>query len=58
VAAFEDVNGDGAYEDEPFYRPDEAHPLVLAPGQQVTGLKIVVPFAGRALKTGHWTLSG
>ena len=24
VAAFEDANGDGAYQDEPFYRPDEA----------------------------------
>ena len=53
IGAFEDVDGDGAYEDEPFHRPDPAHPLVLAPGQQVTGLRIVIPFAGRALKTGH-----
>lgn len=58
IAAFEDVNGDGAYEDEPFHRPDPAHPLVLAPGQHVTGMSIVIPFAGRALRTGHITLSG
>lgn len=57
IGAFEDVDRDGAYEDEPFDRPDPAHPLVLAPGQQVTGLRIVIPFAGRALKTGHITLS-
>jgi len=58
IAAFEDVNGDGAYEDEPFYRPDPAHPLVLTPGQQLSGMHIVIPFAGRALRTGHITLSG
>ena len=58
VAAFEDVNADGVYQDEPFYRPDPAHPLVLAPGQQVTGMKIVIPFAGRALKTGRFPLAG
>lgn len=58
VGAFEDVNGDGAYANEPFYRPDEAHPLVLTPGQRVTGVNIVIPFAGRARKTGHLTLSG
>ena len=58
VAAFEDANSDGAYDDEPFYRPDMEHPLVMAPGQQVTGMDIVIPFAGRALKTGHLTLSG
>lgn len=58
VAAFEDVNGDGAYQDEPFYRPDPAHPFVLATGQQVQGVHIVIPFAGRALRTGHITLSG
>jgi pimeloyl-ACP methyl ester carboxylesterase len=58
VAAFEDVNGDGAYQDEPFYRPDPAKPLVLTSGQKVGGIAIVIPYAGRALKTGHLTLSG
>lgn len=58
VAAFEDVNGDGAYHDEPFYRPDPAKPLVLASGQKVSGLDIVIPFAGRPLKTGTYTLQG
>jgi pimeloyl-ACP methyl ester carboxylesterase len=58
VAAFEDANRDGAYEDEPFYRPDEAHPLVLASGQNVSGLDVVIPFAGRARREGHLTLSG
>ncbi len=58
VAAFEDVNGDGAYQDEPFYRPDPAHPVVCGAGQRVTGMSIVVPFAGRALRTEYLTLSG
>jgi pimeloyl-ACP methyl ester carboxylesterase len=58
VVAFEDVNGDGAYEDEPFYRPDPAKPLVLTPGQQVKNIDIVIPFTGRALRTGRMTLAG
>jgi pimeloyl-ACP methyl ester carboxylesterase len=57
VAAFEDVNGDGAYQDEPFYRPDPAWPLVLTAGQRVTDLAIVVPRAGRALQQGRFTLA-
>jgi pimeloyl-ACP methyl ester carboxylesterase len=58
VAAFEDVDGDGAYQDEPFYRPDPGRPLVVAPGQHVAGMNIVVPLAGRALRSGRFTLSG
>ena len=58
VAAFEDVNGDGAYQDEPFYRPDPERPLVVTPGQRVTGLAIVVPRAGRALRSGRFVMSG
>jgi pimeloyl-ACP methyl ester carboxylesterase len=58
VAAFEDVDRDGAYEDEPFYRPDPDRPLVLSAGQQVSKLDIVIPFGGRALKTGKLTLTG
>lgn len=58
VIAFEDVNGDGAYQDEPFYRPDPAKPLVLTPGQEVKGVDLVIPFAGRALETGRITLAG
>ncbi|MEO6026248.1 MAG: alpha/beta fold hydrolase [Candidatus Binatia bacterium] len=58
VAAFEDVNGDGAYEDEPFYRPDPTKPLVLTPGQKIQDVRLVIPFAGRALETGRFTLSG
>jgi len=57
VAAFEDVNRDGAYQDEPFFRPDPAHPVVLAPGGRVTDLAIVIPAAGRALKTGRIALA-
>lgn len=58
VAAFEDVNRDGAYQDEPFFRPDPERPLVLAPGQQVANLNLVIPSAGRALKKGYLTLAG
>ena len=58
VAAFEDVNRDGAYQNEPFYRPDENRPLVLTAGQRVAQGDIVIPTAGRALKTGLLTLSG
>lgn len=58
VAAFEDVNGDGAYHDEPFYRPDPAKPLVLTSGQKAPGIDIVIPFAGRPLRAGTYTLQG
>ncbi len=56
VAAFEDVNGDGAYQDEPFYRPDLARPIVLTAGQRVHDLAIVIPEAGRALRSGRFGL--
>ena len=58
VAAFEDVNGDGAYQDEPFHRPDPTKPLVLTPGQKIDDLHLVIPFAGRPLRSGRFTLSG
>ncbi len=58
LAAFEDVNRDGAYEDEPTFRPDLAQPIALTPGQRVAGIKIVIPYAGRALRTGRLSLSG
>jgi pimeloyl-ACP methyl ester carboxylesterase len=58
VAAFEDVNDDGAYQDEPFYRPDPARPLVLAPGQRAAAMNIVIPLEGRALRSGRFTLAG
>ncbi len=57
VAAFEDVNGDGAYQDEPFYRPDQARPLVLTAGQKVADIDIVIPEGGRALRTGRIALA-
>ncbi|MCC6849226.1 MAG: hypothetical protein IT294_12055 [Deltaproteobacteria bacterium] len=58
VAAFEDVNGDGAYRDEPFYRSDPAKPLTLTAGQKAAGIDIVVPYAGRPVKAGTYTLQG
>jgi pimeloyl-ACP methyl ester carboxylesterase len=58
IAAFEDVNRDGAYQDEPFYRPDPERPLVLAAGERAPTVDVVIPFAGRALKTGKLTLTG
>lgn len=57
VAAFEDVNHDGAYQDEPFYRPDPEHPVVLGPGQRVENVEVVIPEAGRALRTGRIALA-
>jgi pimeloyl-ACP methyl ester carboxylesterase len=53
VAAFEDVNRDGAYEDEPCLRPDPARPLVVTAGQKVANLDLVIPRAGRALRPGR-----
>lgn len=57
IAAFEDVNGDGVYSDEPFYRPDARRPLVVGPGEHAPSLNIVVPRAGRALRRGPVGLS-
>jgi pimeloyl-ACP methyl ester carboxylesterase len=57
VAAFEDVNGDGAYHAEPFYRSDSERPVVLAPGQRIEHLDIVIPRAGRALRQGRVALA-
>ncbi len=58
VAAFEDVNSDGAYQDEPFYRPGPEESLTLAAGQRVAGIEIVIPREGRARHSGRLTLAG
>jgi pimeloyl-ACP methyl ester carboxylesterase/uncharacterized protein (DUF2141 family) len=57
IAAFEDVNSDGAYQDEPFFRSDPARPVVLAPGQRVTDVALVIPEEGRALQSGRVALA-
>lgn len=57
IAAFEDRNRDGAYDDEPFYRPDPDKPLVVRAGGRVDDLDIVIPERGRALRSGRFVLS-
>jgi len=47
VAAFEDVNGNGRYDDEPALRMDALPPVVLAPGQQLGSIALSIPLAGR-----------
>jgi pimeloyl-ACP methyl ester carboxylesterase len=47
LAACEDVNGDGRYDDEPALAPDPENPLVLAPGQSVGGVDLLIPEQGR-----------
>ena len=47
LAACEDVNGDGRYEDEPALAPDPDKPLLLATGQSVEGISLVIPQQGR-----------
>jgi hypothetical protein len=47
LAACEDVNGDGRYENEPALTPNPDEPLVLAPGQSVEGIHLVIPQQGR-----------
>jgi pimeloyl-ACP methyl ester carboxylesterase len=47
LAACEDVNGDGRYDDEPALTPDPNESLVLAPGQIVAGIDLVIPQKGR-----------
>lgn len=49
VVAFEDVNGDGRYGDEPACRPEEADSITLTAGQQRTDLDLVIPESGRFL---------
>ncbi len=47
LAACEDANGDGRYENEPALVPDPDKPLLLAPGQSVEGLDLLIPQQGR-----------
>lgn len=48
LAAFEDRNADGTCDDEPFWQSDPEHPLVLADGQRVADVALVIPPDGRA----------
>ena len=47
LAAFEDANGDGRYDDEPALVPDPAHPLVLTEGERRNGVALRIPRDGR-----------
>ena len=47
LAAFEDANGDGKYDDEPALRPDPEKPVELAAGQHLQGIDLRIPLAGR-----------
>lgn len=51
LGAFEDVNGDRSYEDEPALRPSLATQIELAPGQRLRDVELVIPFAGRFART-------
>jgi pimeloyl-ACP methyl ester carboxylesterase len=55
LAACEDVNGDGRYEDEPALAPELDKPLHLAPGQGIAAVKLVIPAQGRF--TGSFTVA-
>lgn len=47
LAAFEDANGNGRYDDEPALRPDPEKPVELAAGQHLQGIVLRIPLAGR-----------
>ena len=47
LAAFEDINGDGRYDEEPALRPDPSQPIALAPGQRLEGVDLRIPLQGR-----------
>jgi pimeloyl-ACP methyl ester carboxylesterase len=47
IAAFEDANGNGRYDDEPALRADRLEPLELSPGERLADVKIVIPEDGR-----------
>lgn len=47
IAAFEDVDGDGRYDDEPALRVDAHPPMELAAGQRLGGVVLSIPLAGR-----------
>ncbi|HXC51726.1 MAG TPA: alpha/beta fold hydrolase [Candidatus Limnocylindrales bacterium] len=50
VAAFEDANHDGRYDDEPALRMDQQPAIELAAGQRVGGVNLVIPKAGRFVR--------
>lgn len=47
LAAFEDVNGDGRYDDEPALRIDPNQELRLEAGQRTQGIELRIPIDGR-----------
>lgn len=47
LGAFEDVDGDGHYDDEPALRPDPNRPIELAPGQHLEDIALRIPLEGR-----------
>jgi hypothetical protein len=47
LAAFEDLDGDGHYDEEPALRPDPNQPIALATGQKLEGVELRIPLQGR-----------
>lgn len=47
LAAFEDVNGDGRYDNEPALQIDPAQPIVLGAGARIANLVLHIPLEGR-----------
>jgi pimeloyl-ACP methyl ester carboxylesterase len=47
LAAFEDANDNGRYDDEPALRIDPGKPVELKPGQHLEGVDLRIPLAGR-----------
>jgi pimeloyl-ACP methyl ester carboxylesterase len=56
LAAFEDVDRDGRYDDEPALRGDPERPLTLAPGERRLDIALRIPREGR-LARGPFSLS-
>jgi len=50
IAAFEDVDGDGGYDDEPALAIDALPPIELAAGEQRGGVVLEIPLAGRFVR--------
>ena len=47
LGAFEDIDGDGRYDEEPALRPDPNQPIALASGQKLEGVELRIPLQGR-----------
>jgi hypothetical protein len=47
LGAFEDIDGDGHYDEEPALRPDPNQPIALATGQKLEGVELRIPLQGR-----------